>query len=104
MFLAPVVTADLLNLHARLHGLIGKLGLESDRYYRPGNWFPHCTMAMYLQPEQIGPAVELCRRCEAFRNGQLVEMGLVEYAPPRDICLFPLGMGNGRRRAAEGMA
>ncbi|MBI5091639.1 MAG: 2'-5' RNA ligase family protein, partial [Candidatus Hydrogenedentes bacterium] len=46
LFLAPVVTRDLLVIHAGLHQDLAELGLFADANYRPGKWVPHCTLSM----------------------------------------------------------
>ena len=43
LFLAPVVTPELLEIHRGFHRLLSDRGVESVAYYRPGNWVPHCT-------------------------------------------------------------
>src|SRR5579872_3550415 len=47
LFLAPVVTPELLSLHEKLHRAIRPLVKGHSRYYLPGAyWAPHCTLAM----------------------------------------------------------
>jgi 2'-5' RNA ligase len=50
LWLSPRQDTALLDVHARLHALIGKL--RSDPHYRPGAWQPHCTIASAVSPEQ----------------------------------------------------
>jgi len=46
LFLAPVVTPALLDLHARYHAVAKSLGATCRPYYLPGCWVPHCTLSM----------------------------------------------------------
>lgn len=46
LFLAPVVTPDLLRIHAGYHALTADLRDACRAYYLPGRWVPHCTLAM----------------------------------------------------------
>jgi 2'-5' RNA ligase len=91
VFLAPVVTQELLEVHHGFHGLLQDLGIESAEYYRPGNWVPHCTVALDVAPDQLGAAMELCLRSEAFGPAELNEIGMIEFLPVDELCAFPLG-------------
>lgn len=46
LFLAPVVTPALLDLHATYHAMAKSLGATCRPYYLPGRWVPHCTLSM----------------------------------------------------------
>ena len=91
VFLAPVVTQELLAVHSRFHSLLTERGIDSAAYYRPGNWVPHCTVAIDLAPGKIGAALENCVRSEAFGAVDLDEVSLIEFRPVREIYAFPLG-------------
>lgn len=43
-YLAVAPTSALLQLHESVHSALG--AMETWSYYRPGNWMPHCTLAM----------------------------------------------------------
>jgi len=43
-YLAVTPTGRLLSLHEEVHEALG--GAGSWDYYRPGEWVPHCTLAM----------------------------------------------------------
>lgn len=43
-FLSVAPTSRLLRLHDDVHSALG--AMETWSYYRPGNWMPHCTLAM----------------------------------------------------------
>jgi 2'-5' RNA ligase len=43
-YLAVAPTTALLKLHESVHSALG--AMETWSYYRPGNWMPHCTLAM----------------------------------------------------------
>lgn len=46
-YLAVAPTRRLLELHDEVHDAIGTAG--SWRYYQPGSWMPHCTLAMNVE-------------------------------------------------------
>jgi 2'-5' RNA ligase len=43
-YLAVAPTTALLQLHDQVHSALG--AMDTWSYYRPGNWMPHCTLAM----------------------------------------------------------
>lgn len=91
VYLAPIVTSELLRLHENFHVRLADLSLSSHEYYRPGNWIPHCTVAIDLPPESISAAVNACRTSNVFHEAHLVKIALVEYLPVQEICVFPFG-------------
>ena len=46
LFLAPVVTPTLLDLHAAFHAMAQRLRATCRPYYLSGRWVPHCTLSM----------------------------------------------------------
>ena len=91
VFLAPVVTQELLAVHGRFHSLLRDRGVYCEEYYRPGRWVPHCTVATGVAPGKMGAAVEMCVESEAFGAVELDKVSLVEFPPAREIYAFPLG-------------
>ena len=91
VFLAPVVTRQLLGVHQRFHEVFSEHENAGMGYYLPGNWVPHCTVAIDLPAAEVREAVGYCR--EAFRpiSGRFQEIGLVEFRPVKELCTFKLG-------------
>ena len=91
VFLASVVTSELLALHERFHTAFARYGDWSSPHYLPGNWVPHCTIATDLTDAEIGQVVQHC--WEHFRpiQGQFQEIGLIEFRPIRELATFKLG-------------
>jgi len=90
VFLAPIVTQELLGVHERFHSLLRDREGECVEYYRPGKWVPHCTVAIDIVADRIGAAIEMCVRSEAFGPVELDEVSLIEFRPVREIYAFPL--------------
>jgi len=92
VFLAPLVTPALLAVHARFHAEFAPPG-ASWAHYLPGQWVPHCTLAMELAPDAIAPAVEVCRHAALPLAGRLVEVGVIEFRPVAQRYAFALTGG-----------
>ena len=45
---------------------IQQIGIESNPYYRPGHWVPHCTIASDLSDSAIQTALDIARRGAVF--------------------------------------
>ncbi|HJT23565.1 MAG TPA: 2'-5' RNA ligase family protein, partial [bacterium] len=78
LFLAPVVTASLLEIHSWLHRALPKAVEESWIYYDPGCWVPHCTLSLRLTPKKMAKGVELLRRKGFAIRGRYNHLALVE--------------------------
>lgn len=94
VFLAPVVTVQLLQLHKLLHDWLKREGIHSLAYYLPENWVPHCTVAIDLPEEKVATAVAFCRQqVGVYGRVQIKSVGLVELSPAaqvQEVETFPL--------------
>ena len=90
VYLAPVVTAELLALHARFHQLLTSVTLISNPYYLPGHWMPHCSVGINLPADKIGQAVMLCQQADVFHPVTLATVRLIEFHPVRPIYTYQL--------------
>lgn len=98
LFLAPVPTTRLLDIHAGLYEQLEARGLASDPLYRPGSWVPHCTLEMGLSGSQLAAAFDSCWRSFSPVEGSLVAAGVVSYPPPRPHFVTPLREAEGASR------
>ncbi len=91
LFLAPVVTSELLDLHRRLHDELTVRGIRGDPLYVPGAWVPHCTIAI----EQ--PLTDSLERLQGLGPHSLLgeylvdSVHVVEFRPVVTRAAFPLG-------------
>jgi 2'-5' RNA ligase len=92
IFLAPVVTTDLLALHVRLMEAMRQSGATVPDLYQPGRWVPHCTLAQGLPPELVSHAVAVALRQWSPAVGRIERVGLVDLSPPqsRVVAQWPL--------------
>jgi 2'-5' RNA ligase len=90
VFLAPAVTRPLLDFHAQFHAQFQQFGGRSWPYYLPGNWVPHCTLAMGVSRESLPEALHLCLEAPLPIRGRIVQAALVEYRPVNVLYAFDL--------------
>ncbi|MDE2847590.1 MAG: 2'-5' RNA ligase family protein [Gemmatimonadota bacterium] len=91
LFLAPVVTRRLLEVHARFHEVFSKHENAGMGYYLPGNWVPHCTVAIELAAAEVTAALAYCRETFQPISGRFQEIGLVEFRPVKERFTCALG-------------
>ncbi len=96
VYLSPVVTQDLLAIHQQYHETFLKYEANVQAYYLPGNWVPHCTVAIDLEASGIPEVVAYCRARFQQVTGRFTEIGLVEFRPVKE--LFTVELGQVRRQ------
>lgn len=79
LFLAPVVTAPLLAVHARLNDVLQEQGIVQWTHYLPGSWVPHCTLAMDLTPAELSTAASLLTGFPQIQ-AEVAEVGITDTA------------------------
>jgi 2'-5' RNA ligase len=97
VFLAPVVTDELLALHRSFHGELDSVGLSCDEYYRPGRWVPHSTITMENELSRALEAVKLIREAKIVGEYPINQVHVVEYRPAVSLASFTLQKNNTTR-------
>jgi len=84
-FLAPKVDASLLALHEKFHGQFGAVASGLWPHYAPASWVPHCTLATYFPFDRVAALVELCGSFGLPLRGNVVEIGIVQFPPTKQL-------------------
>lgn len=80
LYLGPVYSPSLMEVHRTLHGLCGELTGESNEHYRPLCWVPHCSLSLGLTPGELAMAFETClANVELPMKGWVRELGMIEF-------------------------
>ncbi|MBE7106333.1 2'-5' RNA ligase family protein [Bacillus cereus] len=58
IFLAPIITNELLRFHHSYHDYFKTFHDNPNSYYVPGKWVPHCTIANQLNSNQFLSVME----------------------------------------------
>ena len=85
LFLAPVVTRELLDVHARLFEAFGFCDSAKFPYYRPGQWVPHCAVCPARSPREFARAARVLARAHEPFTAQVVSMAWVEITRPMKV-------------------
>lgn len=83
VFLAPLVSHELLNFQRTLHEkLVPYAKLPEIPYFLPGLWVPHCSMAIdFLPGKWIDAVQKILEEIQLPLNGKISELGLTSYRP-----------------------
>jgi 2'-5' RNA ligase len=85
LFAAPVVTAELLALHATFHERFRPIATGQSAFYLPGRWVPHCTLAERVPPDLIADAVAIARTLPLPITGHVAGLRIVDIPAARII-------------------
>jgi 2'-5' RNA ligase len=90
VFLAPIGSPHLFDLHRQVHQLFQDTGVLPSPYYLPGQWTPHCTLATRVPPQFLSQAVEVGLGMAFPLPISIAEIGVIEYPPVTHLFSFPL--------------
>lgn len=93
VFAAPVVTATLLALQERACEVLTSAGRGPSPHYLPGQWTPHCSLAVHFPPEHVLEAIDVCRSLPLPLAGRLEAIGAIETRPARPLFTYPFAAG-----------
>jgi 2'-5' RNA ligase len=90
VFLAPIVTPDLLNLHREVHQLLQGAGAFPRPYYLPGHWTPHCALATRVPPDLVSQVISIGLGMSFPLSICIEAIGVIEYPPVKHLFAFHL--------------
>ncbi|MEX2015302.1 MAG: 2'-5' RNA ligase family protein [Candidatus Hydrogenedentales bacterium] len=93
LFLEPVVTRELLDLQHELHDALSDIGEGPWPHYLPGNWVPHCTVALEFPPELMGDVIDTCMDTALPIHASASALALVDFPPLTYLAKYPLVTG-----------
>ena len=85
LFLAPTVTNELLSIHDKFNNLFTEYQNEMWKYYQPGYWVPHCTLAINLSRKELQTAMDCILDSYTPKCITINELGVVEFYPVKLI-------------------
>ena len=90
LFLGPVVSAELIGAHRKVHELFARDRPSEWEHYLEEKWIPHCTLALDLSREMVPRAVESCMAVHLPIEATVTEIGLIEFRPVKELFSFNL--------------
>jgi len=90
VFAAPTVTQELLAFHSNLHDALATDTKNPWEMYLPGQWVPHCTLALGFDLKNLGKITDKCLELQLPMQVQANQVGVVEFQPMKDVFKFRL--------------
>jgi len=90
IFLTPVPTLQLLQVHSEFHDRLKCSHLHSSSYYHPGKWVPHCTLELELPGEQFLLAFKTAHDLFTPIKGKYASLGIVSFRPIHYLAEYQL--------------
>lgn len=81
IFLEPVMTNELMNIHSRFIEFMKDFDGELNPYYDIDNWIPHCTISIRLSDKELFKGIELLK--------QIIELPIKVKIEKIDIINYP---------------
>ncbi|MFC2074951.1 2'-5' RNA ligase family protein [Bdellovibrionota bacterium] len=90
LYLAPVVTQELLETHKNFHDRNPSFGQGPWEHYSPGSWVPHSTIGLELNQKQLVESLKICLDFKFQIKVKVESIGLIEYQPAKLHCQIPI--------------
>lgn len=90
IYLLPVPSQPLLDLHKKYHDHLQREKYHSTQYYLPGEWVPHCTLEFELSDDQFNLAFQLCKKHFSPIYGTFSSIGVIAFRPIAYLTEFQL--------------
>ena len=90
IFAAPVMNEPLRTIHLRFHQAFKETAKSAWPYYLPGNWQPHCTLAVELDEHEYLDVFKSIRDDFKPMEATLESIGLVKFRPVELVSEYPL--------------
>lgn len=82
VFLAPIVTSNLLKVHQKFYDYFKIYEKNASSYYLPNNWVPHCTLTM---DNKIKETFDVLKKIKLPFKVSVTKIGVLEFYPNRQI-------------------
>jgi hypothetical protein len=90
-YAAPVWNDYLATLSGQIYQQFGMIPETSiNKYYKPGSWLPHITLAKTLTKEQMQFALSVMQDQFQVFEATVTEIGLAKVNPHEDVVRFRL--------------
>ncbi len=90
-YLTPVLNAYLNGLESTVFDVFSDISdVTVSKFYRPGSWLPHITIAKTLTKEQMKIAFEVMQNGFAVFDAKIIRLGLSRVNPHEDVRVINL--------------
>ena len=90
LFLGTAANEVLLRVHKDFHWLFERHKTSEREYYFEDWWIPHCTLAERLPEDLALETMEADLLRQLPISAMVIEIGIVEFRPVKELCRFAL--------------
>ncbi len=90
VFLGVTPSPQLLEIHIDFHLTFSVYGEGLRRYYFPGIWVPHCTLADGITCDVAPKALEVCQETLLPIRATAAGIGILEFPPGHELLSYVL--------------
>lgn len=90
LFVAPIPTRQLIRFHTDVLAALDIDGNDPRDIYKPGQWIPHCTLAIGFEKDKLKDVMDLTFSLELPLDISASSISVVEYQPLRDLFTYDL--------------
>ena len=92
VLLAPAPNITILEMQKTLFKILHRSGNIPLERYEPNKWLPHCSISKELSPTEALKTIDICRRSSVTGEARVIEIGIIEFRPRKEI--HRVGLGN----------
>ncbi|MBQ0064905.1 MAG: 2'-5' RNA ligase family protein [Firmicutes bacterium] len=86
LYMAPVMDYNLQSLQKTIYEQMEKAPyVRMNKYYQPGYWYPHSTLAKKLSKEEMLAGFAYCQSHFTPIKGRITKIGLAKVNPHEDV-------------------
>lgn len=90
VFFGVTPSPQLLQTHDDFTRSFGEFGDNIRKYYRPGHWVPHCTLADGISCDLVPRAMEICQKTQLPIYCLAREIGVLKFPPGYELLAYSL--------------
>jgi len=94
VFIGPTISKELLDIHTQLHWTLKDDAHQSWELYKPGQWVPHCSLAVEFAAIKLQEAVHACLKLPLPLLIPAGSLGVVQFEPLQSLYDYEIGKSN----------
>ena len=91
VFIGPTTSKELLDIHSQLHAVLKDDADHPWELYKPGQWVPHCSLAVEFPATKLKEAVQICLKLNLPLLIPVAALGVVQFEPDQPLYDYEIG-------------
>ncbi|MGV8025536.1 MAG: 2'-5' RNA ligase family protein [Anaerolineaceae bacterium] len=91
VFIGPTTSRELLEIHSQLYEVLKADANHPWELYEPGQWVPHCSLAVEFPIIKLQEAVQTCLKLTLPLSIPVASLGVVQFEPLQALYNYEIG-------------